>query len=100
MFQGAAAVLNTTNLADYALTLDAATFFNNADTPFTLVATDSADFDEDLDVDGTELLTWQEGFGAAGGLAQGDANNSGFVDAFDLTPSGNLSMAARHRLPQ
>ena len=44
----------------------------------------SANFDEDTDVDGADFLTWQRGFGADGGLAEGDANSSGFVDAADL----------------
>lgn len=46
----------------------------------------SADFDIDGDVDGTDLLSWQRGFGIAANatLAQGDANADGRVDAMDL----------------
>ncbi len=44
----------------------------------------NADFDSDGDVDGTDFLTWQRGFSAAGGLAEGDADGSGFVNATDL----------------
>jgi len=44
----------------------------------------SADFNEDTDIDGSDFLIWQRGFNAAGVLAQGDADDSGFVDAADL----------------
>ncbi|MEM8944989.1 MAG: hypothetical protein AAGD11_07365 [Planctomycetota bacterium] len=47
-------------------------------------ATDDADFDQDGDVDGDDLLAWQRGAGGSGGLAMGDANGSGFVDGTDL----------------
>ena len=43
-----------------------------------------ADFDQDLDVDGADFLTWQRGFGVGATLSQGDANSSGMVDAADL----------------
>ncbi len=86
LFQGAFSALSTTNLADYALTAGASTFTNNAGTPFTVVAAaaDSANFDGDSDVDGTDFLIWQRGNGSPGGLAQGDANNDGNVNAADL----------------
>ncbi len=47
---------------------------------------DSADFDEDGDVDGTDFLTWQQGVsGTAGsGHSMGDANYDGTIDAVDL----------------
>ncbi len=62
-FTGPHTALSTTNLADYALTSGAATFINNAGTSFTLVAPepDSADFDDDGDVDGRDFLIWQRG---------------------------------------
>jgi hypothetical protein len=46
----------------------------------------AADFDTDGDVDGTDFLRWQRGFGTMGGAskAQGDANVDGNVDAQDL----------------
>ena len=46
----------------------------------------TADFDEDGDVDGTDFLAWQRGFGILTGatLAQGDANHDGAVTAADL----------------
>jgi len=46
---------------------------------------ESADFDEDGDVDGKDFLAWQAGFGTSGGasLADGDANGDGNVDGAD-----------------
>jgi hypothetical protein len=62
-FTGASNALSTNNLAQYALTAGAATFINNANTSFTLVAPEpeSADYDEDGDVDGNDFLVWQRG---------------------------------------
>jgi hypothetical protein len=46
---------------------------------------DSADFDEDGDIDGRDFLAWQRGFGSAGAAKEdGDANNDGDVDGDDL----------------
>jgi hypothetical protein len=48
---------------------------------------DSADFDDDGDVDGRDFLTWQRGFGISDGtalLADGDANDDGNVNGADL----------------
>lgn len=47
-------------------------------------AESSADFDDDLDVDGLDLLTWQRGMGADAGPSGGDADASGLVDGLDL----------------
>ncbi len=45
----------------------------------------AADFDEDDDVDGQDFLAWQRGLGMASpGLADGDADGNGTVDAVDL----------------
>lgn len=47
----------------------------------------SADFDSDGDVDGSDFLLWQLGFGVGAGIAakgDGDANNDRDVDAQDL----------------
>ncbi len=44
----------------------------------------SADFDEDGDIDGRDFLAWQRGFGMGTTLAQGDANNDRIVDGADL----------------
>ncbi len=46
----------------------------------------SADFDQDDDVDGTDFLSWQRGFGIAGGAKrdEGDADVDGKVDGDDL----------------
>jgi hypothetical protein len=60
-FTGAHTAASTTNLAQYAITAGAATFINNANTSFTLVAPADADFDDDGDVDGQDFLIWQRG---------------------------------------
>lgn len=46
----------------------------------------SGDFNLDNDVDGTDFLAWQRGFGSDSNaaLAQGDANGDGLVDGEDL----------------
>jgi hypothetical protein len=46
----------------------------------------SADFDTDSDVDGSDFLAWQRGFGTIGGAlkGEGDANDDGNVNADDL----------------
>ncbi len=51
-----------------------------------LVSSNGADFDNDGDVDGSDFLAWQRGFGQASGAAptQGDANGDGAVDGNDL----------------
>lgn len=43
----------------------------------------NADFDSDLDVDGSDFLLWQRSFGTI--VPAADANNNGSVDAFDLS---------------
>ncbi len=52
--------------------------------PQTALFQDTADFDEDLDIDGADFLAWQRGFGSGTTLAEGDANISGTVDGVDL----------------
>ncbi|HEX6962504.1 MAG TPA: dockerin type I domain-containing protein, partial [Lacipirellula sp.] len=48
-------------------------------------AVNSADFDDDGDVDGRDLLAWQRGLGATGASpSQGDANGDGNVTSADL----------------
>ncbi len=49
----------------------------------TVLAAD-ADFDQDGDVDGSDFLAWQRGFGSGTTLAEGDANGDGNVDELDL----------------
>lgn len=49
-----------------------------------LETTDSADFDDDGNVDGFDFLTWQEHFGIGTLQSEGDADNDGDVDNFDL----------------
>jgi hypothetical protein len=46
----------------------------------------AADFDGDLDVDGADFLTWQQGLGTSGGALQrqGDADGDRGVNAVDL----------------
>jgi len=45
---------------------------------------EDADFDQDGDIDGSDFLAWQRGFGQSGGLSEGDANGDGTVDDTDL----------------
>jgi hypothetical protein len=49
--------------------------------------TDSADFDDDNDVDGMDFLAWQRGNGTTTGAtsAQGDADDNQMVNGADLT---------------
>jgi hypothetical protein len=46
----------------------------------------SADFDEDGDVDGSDMITWQQNLGTLLGAthAEGDADGDGDVDTADL----------------
>jgi hypothetical protein len=50
------------------------------------VVVEDADFDDDLDVDGDDFLTWQRNAGTTGGtlFGPGDANGDGDVDGGDL----------------
>jgi hypothetical protein len=43
-----------------------------------------ADFDDDGDVDGNDLLAWQRGLGPGATHAEGDANGDGVANAVDL----------------
>ena len=47
----------------------------------------NADFDGDSDIDGSDFLAWQRGFGKSSGVvpSDGDADSDGDVDAQDLT---------------
>ena len=54
------------------------------DVDFFRFASVSSDFNQDGGVNGLDFLIWQRGLGSAGGLAEGDADGSGFVDAADL----------------
>ncbi|QEG36476.1 golvesin C-terminal-like domain-containing protein [Bythopirellula goksoeyrii] len=48
-------------------------------------STETADFDEDGDIDGRDFLAWQRGFGKVSPvLADGDANGDDSVDGIDL----------------
>ncbi|MEM8945363.1 MAG: DUF4886 domain-containing protein [Planctomycetota bacterium] len=51
-----------------------------------VAAAETADFDQDFDVDGSDFLRWQEGFGLAQSaeLTDGDANADAQVDNLDL----------------
>ena len=48
------------------------------------LAPTDADFDNDLDVDGTDFLIWQRNLGAIAPNTPGDADGSGAVNATDL----------------
>lgn len=52
--------------------------------PITAAVEDNADFDGDGDVDGTDFLIWQRGFGSGTMHGQGDADGNNQVDAADL----------------
>ncbi len=49
-----------------------------------LIAPQNADFDGDDDRDGADFLTWQRNFGTGTSQTEGDAENDGDVDRFDL----------------
>jgi hypothetical protein len=53
--------------------------------PSTLKAPLAADYDRDFDVDGSDFLIWQQGFGVGTTNAQGDSDRDGDVDGLDLT---------------
>lgn len=48
------------------------------------VPTADADFDDDLDVDGTDLATWESNFGLAATATTGDANGDSFANGADF----------------
>ena len=52
---------------------------------------DTADFDQDSDIDGADFLAWQRGFAVAtlAGLSDGDANHDGLVTGADLAIWGD-----------
>lgn len=52
-----------------------------------VLSTSAADFDSDSDVDGSDFLAWQRGFGLLTGAnpSDGDADGNGAVDGDDLT---------------
>lgn len=60
---------------DYAFGVNAATI---------VTATSGPDFDGDADVDGSDFLAWQRGYGQGAAAVAGDANNDDLVDAVDL----------------
>ena len=59
---------------------------------------DAADFNEDMVVDGDDLLVWQSNFGAG---SDGDANGDGFTDGSDfLVWQRNLPTTAVTAIPE
>ena len=60
--------------------------FGDKTVAFALVPANDADFDNDGDVDGADLVIWQRGLGANSGATngQGDANGDGVVNGADL----------------
>jgi hypothetical protein len=65
---------------------------------------DSADFNEDGEVDGSDFLTWQRSFGAFTSHSRGDADYDGDVDAADLAiwqaQFGSAPFAASQTVPE
>lgn len=53
--------------------------------PSVLRAPLASDYDRDFDVDGTDFLIWQRGFGTGTSNAEGDSDRDGDVDGDDLT---------------
>jgi hypothetical protein len=45
---------------------------------------DSANFDDDDDIDGDDFLIWQRNAGGTGDFEDGDANHDGNIDGDDL----------------
>lgn len=94
---------------EYEITIDGETFLldlTKGITQYTLIVGDSADFDQDGDVDGRDFLIWQRGFGKDNPtLADGDANGDGEVDDVDLaiwsSTYGNGSLVGEsHAVPE
>ena len=50
----------------------------------TLLSANDANFDNDLDVDGADFLTWQRHFGGPAGASTGDATGDGVANASDF----------------
>jgi hypothetical protein len=90
LFTGATSALSTQNNLQYALTLGAATFINNAGTSFTLVApaepTLPGDYNDDGVVDAVDYTVWRNNLDTNFDLA-GNGNeeggSAGVVDAAD-----------------
>ncbi|MEM8944708.1 MAG: PQQ-dependent sugar dehydrogenase [Planctomycetota bacterium] len=64
-----------------------------------------ADFDGDGDVDGSDFLILQRGFGVGSTLAEGDTNNDGVVDATDVANweslyAGGAPLSAGQQIPE
>lgn len=52
--------------------------------PVNFTVGDSADFNQDHDIDGADFLIWQRGLGVGSTWSAGDANGDGAVDAIDF----------------
>ena len=74
-------------LGDTAVTNSSGSTGSAVDLSFEARPLHPSDFDVDGDVDGDDLLAWQDGFGITSGAlkSQGDANADGIVNADDLT---------------
>jgi hypothetical protein len=90
-FTGAATAASTTNQSQYALTAGAATFINNANTSFTLIAPPPVglpgDYNDDDVVDAADYTVWRDNLGSNFGLnGNGDeaGASSGLVDEADF----------------
>jgi trimeric autotransporter adhesin len=70
-----------------------------------ITSTADADFDNDGDIDGTDFLIWQRGFGSGTTHGEGDANADGVVNSDDLAFwqsqfGSNGNMAAATTVPE
>ena len=92
-FTGANNALSTTNLAQYAVTVGAATFVNNAGTSFIVTTPPPppevllGDYNDDLVVDALDYTVWQNNFGTNFDLAGNgdeDGASANFVDEADF----------------
>ncbi|QEG34709.1 metallophosphoesterase [Bythopirellula goksoeyrii] len=74
---------STVQVRTYSPTLDVWLTNDRNEFQFQLTPLFSADFDGDDDIDGSDFLAWQRGFGSTE-FSPGDANNDGMINSLDL----------------